>query len=407
MNVPPPTEPFTDNLVHFARYLRTRGLPVTSDTAADLLRAALIVGLHHPDDAYHALRAVTITRPDHQPVFNEAWELFFASGRSPIAPKLDTIEFQTWRRNPTLRVIAPTSTAASDDEATKPKEVAEQMGGSYSERLAGKDFTELTAEEQEELRRIMARMIWQPAETLGRRWEPTRAGARPDLRRTLRNLVGSKADLLPLAFAAPRPRRRPLLVVADVSGSMERYVEMLLYFIHAARGKLGRLEAFVFATHLTRITHQVRHRDPRIALSQISAAVNDWSGGTRIGESLETFNREWSRRVVRGGPIALIISDGWDRGDPDLLRKQMDIFSRSVHRVIWLNPLAGRPGFAPETRGMQAALPFVDDFLPAANLRDLREVIRTLESVPGHRRPRPVGGDAHGPLPFSRGIPTS
>lgn len=390
MNTPPSAEPFTDNLIHFARYLRTRGLPVTSDTAADLLTAALAVGLDNPDDAYCALRAVSITRPDHQPIFNEAWDLFFGSGRFPRTPKLDTIEFQTWRRNPTLRVIAPTSTEGGDSEIVEPKEVAEQMGASYSERLAGKDFTELSPEDLEEVRRIMARMIWQPAESLGRRWVPARSGARPDPRRTFRNLVGSKADLLPLAFSTPRPRRRPLLVLADVSGSMERYVEMLLYFIHAARGRLGRLEAFVFATHLTRITRQVRHRDPRVALSQVAAAVNDWSGGTRIGESLEAFNREWSRRVVRGGPIALIISDGWDRGDPQLLRKQMGILNRSVHRVIWLNPLAGRPGFAPETQGMQAALPFIDDFLPAANLRDLREVIRTLESVPGHRRPRPL-----------------
>lgn len=387
MSAPPPTEPFTDNLVHFARYLRTRGLPVTSETAADLLRAALMVGLDNRDDAYHALRAVTITRPGHQPIFREAWDLFFGSGRSQRVPKLDTIEFQTWRRNPTLRVIAPTSTVAGD-EFVEPKELAEQMGGSYAERLARQDFGELTAEEQEEIRRIMARMIWQPAETVSRRWEPARAGTRPDLRRTLRNLVGSKADLVPLAFSSPRPRRRPLLVLADVSGSMERYVEMLLYFIHAARGRLGQLEAFVFATHLTRITRQVRHRDPRVALTQVSAAVNDWSGGTRIGESLETFNQDWSRRVVRGGPVALIISDGWDRGDPDLLRTQMGIFHRSVHRVIWLNPLAGRTGFAPETQGMRAALPFVDDFLPAANLRDLREVIRVLETVPSHRRPR-------------------
>jgi hypothetical protein len=391
MNAPPDSRPFTDNLIHFARYLRTRGLPITSDTAADMLQAALVVGFDQPGDAYHALRAVSITRFDHRPVFDEAWNLFFGSGKAHRSPNLDTIEFQTWRRNPTLRVIAPTATEGTDDEVGEPKELAEQMGGSYAERLARKDFTELTAEEQEEIRRIMARMIWQPADTVSRRWEPAHSGSRPDLRRTLRNLVGSKADLLPLAFSAPRQRRRPLLVLADVSGSMERYVEMLLYFIHAARGRMGRLEAFVFATHLTRITRQVRHRDPRVALSQISAAVNDWSGGTRIGESLEVFNRDWNRRVVRGGPVALIISDGWDRGDPEVLRAQMSIFSRSVHRVIWLNPLAGRPGFAPETRGMRAALPFVDDFLPAANLRDLREVIRILETVPGHRRPRPVG----------------
>lgn len=383
------TAPFADNLVHFARYLRARGLPVTSDTAADLLRASVTVGLDSPSDAFHALAAVTITRPDHQPIFREAWDLFFGSGRVARPRRLDTIEFQTWRRNPTLRVITPATTAV-DELLEDPKEVAEQMGGSYAERLSRRDFSELSADEQEEVRRIMARMVWQPADTLSRRWEPSRSGARPDLRRTLRNLVGAEADLLPLAYSSPRPRRRPLVVLADVSGSMERYVEMLLYFIHAARGRMGRLEAFVFSTHLTRITRQIRHRDPRVALSQVSATVTDWSSGTRIGECLETFNRDWSRRVVRGGPIALMISDGWDRGDPDLLRSQMWALHRTVHRVVWLNPLAGRPGFAPETRGMKAALPFVDDFLPAANLRDLREVIRILEAVPARRRGRPA-----------------
>jgi uncharacterized protein with von Willebrand factor type A (vWA) domain len=168
---------------------------------------------------------------------------------------------------------------------------------------------------------------------------------------------------------------------------MERYVEMVLYFIHAARGRLGRMEAFVFSTRLTRITRQVRHRDPKIALSQVAVAVHDWAGGTRIGEALEEFNRRWSRRVARGGPIALIISDGWDRGDPALLRTQMATLARSVHRVVWLNPLAGRPGYTPETRGMQAALPHIDDFLPVANLRDLRDVVRLLESVPARKRP--------------------
>lgn len=386
----PPNEPFVDNLVHFVRYLRARGLPVTSDTAADVVQAAAIVGLEDPGDVFLALRAVTITRPDHRPVFDEAWDLFFGSGRARRPLRLDTIEFQTWRRNPTLRIIAPASAGSDDEIVDDPKEVAEHMGGSYAERLARRDFADLTPEEQEDLRRIIARMVWQPADATSRRWEPARSGARPDLRRTLRNLVGSKADLLPLAFAAPRRRRRPLLVLADVSGSMERYVEMLLYFMHAARGRMGRLEAFVFSTHLTRITRQLRHRDPRVALSQVSAAVTDWSGGTRIGTALEAFNRDWSRRVGRGGPVALVISDGWDRGDPELLRKQIALFRRSVHRLIWLNPLAGRPGFAPETRGMKAALPYVDDFLPAARLQDLREVIRILETVPPHRRARRI-----------------
>jgi uncharacterized protein with von Willebrand factor type A (vWA) domain len=163
---------------------------------------------------------------------------------------------------------------------------------------------------------------------------------------------------------------------------MERYTEMLLYFVHAARGRLGKVEAFVFSTGLSRITRELRHRDARVALSHVGLAVHDWSSGTLIGEAFTDFNRSWGRRVTRGGPVAVVISDGWDRGDPDLLRKQFAIFARSVHRVVWLNPLAGRAGFEPQTRGMQAVLPFVDDFMPVGNLADLTAVVRLLESVP-------------------------
>ena len=202
------------------------------------------------------------------------------------------------------------------------------------------------------------------------------------MRRTLRNSVGPRADLMELEFRARKPRRRPLVILADVSGSMEKYVEMLLYFAHAAPAKVGRVETFVFSTRLTRITHELRRRDPAAALRLVSNAVHDWSGGTRIGEALQTFNQEWSRRVARGGPIGIIVSDGWDRGDPDLLDREMARFSRSVHRTVWLNPLAGREGYAPETRGLKAALPYVDDFLPAARLADLTDVVRLLESMP-------------------------
>ena len=187
---------------------------------------------------------------------------------------------------------------------------------------------------------------------------------------------------MPLAMTAAKPRRRPLLVIADVSGSMERYTEMLLYFIHAARGRLGKVEAFVFSTRLSRITRELRHREAAVALSQVGAAVSDWSGGTLIGEAFADFNKQWGRRVTRGGPVAVVISDGWDRGDPAILRKEFGIFARGVHRVVWLNPLAGRSGFEPQTRGMQAVLPFVDDFMPVGNLADLTAVVRLLESVP-------------------------
>jgi uncharacterized protein with von Willebrand factor type A (vWA) domain len=277
--------------------------------------------------------------------------------------------------------LRPQEPGAAEDAPS----VAETVGGSYEERLRNRDFGDLTADEQEAVRRLIAQMVWRPADARSRRWGPARRGARPDLRRTYRHMTRPEGDLLPLAFAARRPRRRPLVVVADVSGSMERYSELFLHFIHAAQGRLGRVEAFVFATRLTRITREVRLREPREAIARVGAAVDDWSGGTRIGETLGEFNRRWSRRVTRGGAIGLVISDGWDTGDPVTLRDEMSRFARAMHRVVWLNPHAGRDGFVPATRGMRTVLPFVDDFLAAATVNDLADVIRLLETVPRSR----------------------
>ena len=284
-----------------------------------------------------------------------------------------------------MRVISP---AAGSEVPAEPVDVDERVGGSYAERLGMRDFGDLTPEEREQVRRLMARMVWRPADTLSRRRSPSPRGDRPDLRRTLRRMVRAEGDLLPLAVSHRRQRKRPLVILADVSGSMERYIELLLYFIHAARGRLGGVEAFVFATRLTRITREVRDRDPAAALRRIADSVPDWSGGTRIGEALRSFNQTWSRRVVRGGPVALVISDGWDRGDPELLRLEMARLARSVHRVVWLSPLAGRAGFAPETRGLRTVMPYVDDFLAGGTLRDLHGLVRVLEAVPRHRAPR-------------------
>ncbi len=193
---------------------------------------------------------------------------------------------------------------------------------------------------------------------------------------------------MPLSMAVRKPRKRPLVVIADISGSMERYTELFLYFIHAAQGRLGRVESFVFATKLHRITREMRLRNPAHALQQVGSHVDDWSSGTRIGEAFAEFNQVWSRSVTRGGALGLIISDGWDTGDQRLLDEEMGRLARSLHRIIWLNPLAGRPGFAPETQGLRTVLPYVDDFLAAGNLADLRGVVRLLESIPSQRGAR-------------------
>lgn len=190
---------------------------------------------------------------------------------------------------------------------------------------------------------------------------------------------------MPLAFTSRTRRRRPVILIADISGSMERYAEMFLVFAHAARHVLGHLETFVFSTRLTRITRELERRDASRALAEVGGTVDDWSGGTRIGDALAVFNREWSRRVCRGGPVVIILSDGWDCGDPELLRREMARLARSVSRVVWLNPLAGRAGYAPETRGMRAVLPHVDDLLPAATVADLRGLVDLLETLEGAR----------------------
>jgi len=373
-------EPLIHNLVHFTRYLRAQGLRVVPDTTTYLVEAARAVGLENRDDAYHAFQAVTVSRPEEIPIFDAAFDLFFGTGQRRASP-IEPIELEVHPRGPRVHVIAPTTVKADlgDQDVS---DVSDQVGASAVERLSTRDFSDLTKSEFTEVQRLIARMVWRPADALSRRWAPSSKGSRPDLRRTLRQMTGPTRDLMPLAMNAPKPRRRPLLVIADVSGSMERYTEMLLYFVHAARGRLGKVEAFVFSTGLSRITRELRHRDPRVALSQVGLAVHDWSSGTLIGEAFADFNRTWGRRITRGGPVAVVISDGWDRGDPAILRKEFATFARSVHRVVWLNPLAGRAGFEPQTRGMQAVLPFVDDFMPVGNFADLTAVVRLLESVP-------------------------
>lgn len=378
-------EAFSANLVRFVRYLRACGLSVAPKTSRDLATAAEAVGLADRADAYHAFKAVATVRAADAPLFDHAFDLFFGSGALPTDPQSD-IAFER-RRDPAARGSLPTlASHLRSDAADTPEVVADIGGGSYEERLAKRDFGTLSQSEREAVRRLIARMIWRPADALSRRWASSGRGGRPDIRKSFTNLTRPEGDLIPLEYMVRRPRRRPLIVIADVSGSMELYAETFLHFMHAARGRLGRLEAFVFSTRLSRITREMRQRDPHRALTRVASSVDDWSGGTRIGEALAGFNRDWSRRVTRGGAVGLIISDGWDTGDPRMLDTEMGRFSRSVHRVVWLNPIASRPGYTPEARGMRTALPYVDDFLAASSVLDLREVVRLLESLPARRR---------------------
>jgi uncharacterized protein with von Willebrand factor type A (vWA) domain len=362
-------------LVSFTHRLREEGIPVAAGIAGHMVDALAKVGLGSGEDAYFAMRSLACSSFDHLEVFDRVFVRFFGdrmrSVMTSIGPR---------NRDWTIKPQSPGQGDARDEETA-----SNPAGASAIERLSQRDFAKLSSAESAEIKTLIAKMVWAPALVASRRRRAAAEGNRPDLRRTLRGSIGPEADFLRLEYTTRRIRRRPLIFIADVSGSMERYAEMLLYFAHAARGRLGRLEAFVFSTHLTRITRQLSRRDPGAAITEVAEAVTDWSTGTKIGDSIATFNREWSRRVCRGGPIVLIISDGWERGDPEVLSREMARLRRSVHRVIWLNPIAGRANYVPATRGMKAVLPYVDDFLPAANLSDLTTVIRLLESIPVHR----------------------
>jgi uncharacterized protein len=206
------------------------------------------------------------------------------------------------------------------------------------------------------------------------------------MRRTIRESLRTGGEPIRLYRRRRKLKRRPLVVLCDISGSMERYSRILLQFIYAITNHLEKVEAFVFSTRLTRITRQLQRREVDAAMDEVTRSIRDWAGGTRIGEALKMFNYDWARRVLGQGAIVLIISDGWDRGDVGLLSQEMARLQRSAHRLIWLTPLLGSPYYEPLTRGIQAAMPYIDDFLPAHNLASLEQLGELLEDL-SERRP--------------------
>ena len=264
-----------------------------------------------------------------------------------------------------------------------------QSTKTYSQReiLRHKDFSELTTDEAKALKRFMAELVWELGQRRTRRFEQGN-GNQLDMRRAFRQTLRTGGELLEWPRRTPKFKPRPLIILADISGSMEPYTRLLLQFIYSlAAGLTQNVEAFVFSTHLTHITPHLRNRDLDRALADISRQVTDWSSGTRIGTALKTFNYDSGKRMLGRGAVVLLISDGWDRGDPALLKREMGRLHRSCHRLIWLNPLLGSPRYEPLTRGMQAALPHIDDFLPVHNLASLEDLADHLAGMVVGKRP--------------------
>lgn len=375
------------NLLHFGEVLHTAGLDVPAGRMLDVVNALEFVDVGRRTDFYMTLRALLVHRPQDFALFDDAFLTFW---RRP-AGEWSTTDLRAMgerrRLAPPQIDIPPASSAGIDAGGAALSEPVERIaamtyGGLDVSRT--KDFAEFTDSEVEDARRSLALLTWNIGERRSRRWQPQRRGRILDLRRAVRHNARYGGELLALPKRARTIKPRPLVLICDVSGSMERYTRMLLHFVHGVSARTRRVETFVFATRLTRVTRELTRPRSHSMVHRIPWAVADWGGGTRIGEALRTFNVTWCRRVMGHAPVVLLISDGWDRGDPDVLRREMARLQRSSHRLIWLNPLLGSPDYRPLTRGMQAALPFIDDFLPVHNLESLEQLAKHLNALDSH-----------------------
>ncbi|HTU99339.1 MAG TPA: VWA domain-containing protein [Luteitalea sp.] len=379
-----------DNVLVFGRWLRASGMDVPVGRMLDVVEALPHVDIGNRAHVHHACRALLVGRRDDLSRFDRAFDAFWrlqvgvaADDASPLpsaSPGDSDSEGDAESSAVALQAVGGAAEATDLDDS-----VAGLRTWSDARTLARKDFAEYTSDEIALARAAMQRLEWSPGERRTRRWGRGR-GSRIDLRTALARSVRTGGDVVALPRLHRRRRERPVVLICDVSGSMERYSRMLLHFAHAMERRQRRVEVFVFATTLTRVTRELGARALEDAAARVSRAVPEWSGGTRIGHALRQFHQEWARRVLRDGAVVLLISDGWDRGEPALLRAQMARLQRSCHHLIWLNPLIGTKDYAPLTRGLQVALPFVDDFLPARTLGDMSDLALHLNTLSQRRR---------------------
>lgn len=382
------------NVMHFARILRAGGLPIGPGRVIDAVRAVTTVGVERRSDLYWALHAVFVNRQEQRVLFNEAFRLFWRDPKLVerlMSPFLADSGAPPPEQNApgSRRLMEALQSGQSQRPAERPAEEQEfdfAMTWSAREILQKKDFEQMSAAELAQARLAMQRIRLDYEQVRTRRFQPSHAGARVDLRATMREFARRGGDVIDIRWREPRTRRPPLVVLCDISGSMERYSRMFLHFLHALTNDRDRVSVFLFGTRLSNITRALRHRDPDAALARVSAQVPDWSGGTRIGACLAQFNRLWARRVLGQGATVLFISDGLDREGAVGLRVEMDRLGKSCRRLIWLNPLLRFSGFEPKSQGAQAILPYVDEFRPAHNLESLVDIARALAAPSGTRR---------------------
>jgi uncharacterized protein with von Willebrand factor type A (vWA) domain len=362
--------------VAFTRVLRASGVDVPIGSSLAFTEALACVGLARRELVYWAGRATLVKRREDVDAFDDAFAAFWgtlaAGGDAPVESRADVV----------LAFDAPWDADEVDDEHDDERDAdapVVSVRWSPTEVLRHRDFAAYTPAEFAESRRLIADLRLAGALRPSRRKKPTprRRGA-PDLRRTVRRSFRAGGEPMARAFLTPGVQARRVVLLLDVSGSMEPYARAFARFLHAAVVGRGRVEAFALGTRLTRITRELSSRDPDAAIRAAAHRVVDWAGGTRLGDNLREFNDRWGVRGMARGAVVVVLSDGWDRGEPEVLAEQMARLARVAHRVVWVNPLKASPGYAPLAQGMAAALPYVDEFVEGHSLAALEEVVEVI-----------------------------
>ena len=378
-----------ENVMHFARLLRAAGLRVGSDRVLDCVRALEIAGAHQfplrRDDWYWTMSAVLLSRHEQRPIFDQAFRIFWRDPK--LAERMMSLLLpQAYGRTAkpeeqqSQRLSDALFNQKQEQQESEKLELEARLTFSSREVLSHMDFDTMSAAELAQAKKMLSELRLPLPLIRTRRKKVSRKGKTIDLRATLRESLRDGGDIIPLVRAAPTELHPPLVVLCDISGSMNPYSRMFLHFLHAITNDRDRVAVFVFGTRLTNITRQLRHRDVDVAMARVAEAIKDWSGGTRIGASLREFNFKWGRRVLGQNACVLLVSDGLDREAGEGLGEEMERLAKSCRQLIWLNPLLRYEKFEARPAGVRAMLPHVDLFLPVHNLKSLVDLARTLSA---------------------------
>ena len=371
------------NIMYFGRALRATGIPVGAGQIVDAVTAVSLVGLNSRNEFYWTLHAIFIKRNEHRELFNQAFHIFW---RNPnLLEKMMNLSLPqelTDRDNnknaeESFRRVAEAFAGSGQSEQTDEEErdkTEATLTWSPGESLSEKDFEKMSTEEVKEAITVIKTLRLPNMEVPTRRFSDRQTGKTIDMRRTLRQSLKFSGGFIPIIYKTRKTRRPPLVVICDISGSMERYSRMLLHFMHAVTNDRDRVFTFLFGTRLTNVTRSLKNKDVDVALKHVGKEVLDWSGGTRIGLCLAEFNKYWSRRVLSQGGITILISDGLDRDEASGLDIEMARLHRTSRKLIWLNPLLRYKGFEPKSLGIKTMLPHVDEFKTIHNLSSVREL---------------------------------